>query len=198
MAMADTGGHGVDEYLENNFQLPDVIMALAIAQGVATGADLGDVKGRTMTVDRTKTTLPQAVTALVEEAMSVLCRHEALAPLHSGLLMKLAEYVREDEEGHLRCRWGEGGYCYGGDVNSERPPRWERTSVSKLDLRGTEVREILALDSIERGRKFTELLHRAASVGGLDDRSRADVAAACARACLIGTKVSCGFCGNTF
>ena len=71
-----------------------------------------------MTVDRTKTTLPQAVTALVEEAMSVLCRHERLAPLHAGLLMKLAEYVQEEEEGHLRCRWGEGDYCYGGDVNS--------------------------------------------------------------------------------
>lgn len=43
-------------------------MALAIAQGVASGADL-DVKGKTMTVDRTKTTMPQAVTALVEEAL---------------------------------------------------------------------------------------------------------------------------------
>jgi len=195
VAMADAGGHGVDEYLENNFQLPEEIMALAIAQGVAAGADLGDGRGKTMTVDRTKTTLPQAVTALVEEAMSVLCRHEKLAPLHAGLLMKLAEYVQEEEEGHLRCRWGEGQYCYGGDLNSSIymtgdciPPRWERTSVSKLDLRGTEVHDMLALDSIERGRKFTELLHRAVSVGGLDDRSRADVAAACARACLMGTK----------
>jgi hypothetical protein len=44
-------------------------MALAIAQGVASGADLGDSKGKTMTVDRTKTTMPQAVTALVEEAL---------------------------------------------------------------------------------------------------------------------------------
>ena len=190
VAMADIGGHGVDEYLENNFQLPDVVMALAIAQGVAAGADLGDVKGRTMTVDRTKTTLPQAVTALVDEAMSVLCRHEALAPLHAGLLLKLSEYVGEDEEGHLRCQWGEGEYCYGGDANSGKPPRWERTTVSKLDLRGTEVRDILAQDSIERGRKFTELLHRAISVGGLDDRSCADVAVACARACMVGAKVS--------
>jgi len=193
VAMADAGGHGVDAYLENNFQLPEEIMALAIAQGVAAGADLGDGRGKTMTVDRTKTTLPQAVTALVEEAMSVLCRHEKLAPLHAGLLMKLAEYVQEEEEGHLRCRWGEGQYCYGGDLNSSMtgdciPPRWERTSVSKLDLRGTEVHDMLALDSIERGRKFTELLHRAVSVGGLDDRSRADVAAACARACMMGTK----------
>ena len=72
----------------------------------------------TMTVDRTKTTLPQAVTALVKEARSVLCLHKALMPLHSGLLLKLAGYVREDKEGHRRCRWGEGEYCYGGDVNS--------------------------------------------------------------------------------
>ena len=71
----------------------------------------------TMIANRTKTTLPQAVTALVEEAMSVLCLHEALALLHSGLRVKLTEYVREDEEGHLRCRWGKGEYCYGGDVN---------------------------------------------------------------------------------
>ena len=32
--------------------------------------------------------------------------------------MKLAEYVQEEEEGHLRCRWREGDYYYGGDVNS--------------------------------------------------------------------------------
>jgi hypothetical protein len=69
----------------------------------------------TVTVDRMKTTLPQAVTVLVEEAMS----HEALVPLHSGLLVKLAEYVRENEEGHLCCWWGKGEYCYGGDMNSE-------------------------------------------------------------------------------
>mmetsp|Transcript_17281 Transcript_17281/g.35060 ORF Transcript_17281/g.35060 Transcript_17281/m.35060 type:complete len:1797 (-) Transcript_17281:136-5526(-) len=192
IAMAEAGGHGVDEYLENNFQLPEEIMALAIAQGVAAGADLGDGRGKTMTVDRTKTTLPQAVTALVEEALSVLCRHEKLAALHAGLLLKLADYVQEEEEGHLRCRWGEGEFCYGGDLNSMSgdytPPRWERTSVSKLDLKGKEVSEMLALDSIERGRKFTELLHRAVSVGGLDDRSRSDVAATCARACLVGTK----------
>ena len=194
IAMAEAGGHGVDEYLENNFQLPEEIMALAIAQGVAAGADLGDNKGKTMTVDRSKTTLPQAVTALVEEALSVLCRHEKLASLHAGLLLKLAEYVQELEEGHLRCRWGEGEFCYGGDLNSssgdDAPARWEKTSVSRLTLQGAEVREMLALDSIERGRKFTEILHRAVSVGGLDDRSRADVAAACARACLKGTKTT--------
>ena len=51
------------------------------------------------------------------------------------------------------------------------------------------MRGMLAQDSIERGRKFTELLHRAVSVGGLDNRSRCDVAIECARACLVGTKV---------
>ncbi len=71
----------------------NVIMA-----GVVSGADLGDVKGRTTTVNRMKRDLPQAVTALVKEAMSVLCLQEAPAPLHSGLIAKLAEYVREDEE----------------------------------------------------------------------------------------------------
>jgi len=69
--MADAEGHSIVEYLENNFQLPNMIMALAIAQGVASGADLGDLRGRTMTVNRTKTTLPQALRALVEEAMSI-------------------------------------------------------------------------------------------------------------------------------
>ena len=44
-------------------------MALAIAHGVVTGTDLGEGKGKTITVKRTKTTMPQAVTALVEEAL---------------------------------------------------------------------------------------------------------------------------------
>lgn len=57
-------------------------------------------------------------------------------------------------------------------------------------MHGTEVRDMLVLDSIERGRKFTELLHRAVSVGGLDNNSRCDVAVECARSCLVGTKVS--------
>lgn len=56
-------------------------MALAIAQGVAAGADLGDGKGKTMTVDRTKTTMPQAVTALVEEAL--VCWIDAICLLFS-------------------------------------------------------------------------------------------------------------------
>lgn len=61
--------------------------------------------------------------------------------------------------------------------------------MSRLNLQGAEVRGMLAQDSIERGRKFTELLHRAASVGGLNERSRCDVAVECARSCLVGTKV---------
>ena len=35
VAMADAGGHGVDEYLEKNFQLPEDVMALALAAQAA-------------------------------------------------------------------------------------------------------------------------------------------------------------------
>jgi hypothetical protein len=104
-----------------------MLMALILARGQCCAGHVVQVilstiqrlmaQHDTMTIDRTKMTLPQMVTALVEEAMSVLCLHKTLAPLHSGLLVKLAEYMREDEEGHLRCRWGKGEYCYGGDVN---------------------------------------------------------------------------------
>ena len=86
--------------------------------------------------------LPQAVTAIVKEAMSVLCLQEALAPLHSGLLVKLVEYVSEDKEGHLRCWWGKGEYCYRSDVNCVKTrPQGNR------GLRDP-------LDSIKCGRKF--------------------------------------------
>jgi hypothetical protein len=105
---------GVEEYPENNFQLPDVIMALAIVRRRRRQGQDHDRR-------QDKDLLPWAVMALVEDAMSVLCHHGALVPLHAGLLMKLVWYVREDEEGHLRCRWGEVGYCYGGDVNSAPP-----------------------------------------------------------------------------
>ncbi len=38
-------------------------------------------------------------------------------------------------------------------------PWWEHMSVSKLDLRGTEVREILTLDSIKHGHKVKVYLN---------------------------------------
>ena len=58
--------------LKNNFQLAKEIMALAIVQGISPGANLRDGQGKTMTVD--------CVTALLEEAMGVLCCQEKLAP----------------------------------------------------------------------------------------------------------------------
>jgi hypothetical protein len=115
---------GVDEYLENHFQLPNVIMALTIVRRRQR-------QGQDHDRQQDKDLLPRAVMALVEDAMSVLCRHGASVPLHAGLLMKLVWYVREDKEGHLRCRWGKVGYCYGGDVNSA-PPRWVRTIIISL------------------------------------------------------------------
>lgn len=48
IAMADAGGHGVDDYLENNFQYPETVMTALTKDGEKK-------------VDRTKTTLPEAV-----------------------------------------------------------------------------------------------------------------------------------------
>jgi hypothetical protein len=149
VAMADAGGHGacwqplllssaffcclfshsyffpgVDEYLENNFQLPNMIMALAIVWRRQR-------QGQDHDHQQDKDLLPRVVMALVEDGMSILCRHRALAPLHASLLMKLVWYVREDKEGHLRCRWGKVGYCYGRDVNSA-PPQWVCTIITSL------------------------------------------------------------------
>ena len=69
-------------------------MALAIAQGVLFGTDLRDGQGKIMTVDWTKTTLPQAgchhVGRGVDER-AVLLR-EVGSP-HAVLLIKLAEDI---------------------------------------------------------------------------------------------------------
>ena len=131
VAMAEAGGHGVDGYLENNFQLPEEIMALAFAAGQNPSDGSGGGSGkRSGGVDRTKTTLPAAVFALADEALDILARHPSLAALHAELLLKLAWYKAEVEERHLRCRWGEGEECYGGDVATVGANRWEMTSVS--------------------------------------------------------------------
>lgn len=200
VAMAEAGGHGVDDYLENNFQLPEEIMALAstaAAQGAGDGGQGG--KGRAGAVDRTKTTLPAAVFALADEALGILGRHPKLSPLYAELLLKLAWYTAEVEESHLRCRWGEGEGCYCGDTATGGPRRWETTSVSSIgvnDLIRSAPRSaggyggLIGLDSVGRCQKFTNLLHRAVSVGVLDPRSRADVAATCARMCLMGAKTT--------
>lgn len=200
VAMAEAGGHCVDEYLENNFQLPEEIMNVAAAAALASGGSADARKAAA--VDRTKTTLPAAVFALAEESLGVTCRHPLLAPLHAELLLKLASYTSEVEETHVRCRWGEGEGCYGGGSGDgmsssgddrEEPKRWETTSVASLDLRELEGKsgtDLGVRDSCRRAQKFAGLLHRAASAGGLDGRTRADVAATCARASLKGVKAT--------
>jgi len=193
VAMADAGGHGVDEYLENNFQLPEDLMALALA------AQPGGNEGRNKaTVDKNKTTLPLAVFALTDEALSILSRHECLGGLYAELLLRLAWYAAEVEEGHLRCRWGEGEECYGGDVSEQdgsgpSVKRWQSTSIARLDIDSILVGSrgaLLGQESLERSQKFVTLLHKAVSAGALDPRTRADVAATAARMCLIGVKTT--------
>jgi len=196
VAMADAGGHGVDEYLENNFQLPEDVMALALA-AQAGSADGGSGRNK-VAVDKTKTTLPLAVFALTDEALSILSRHERLGGIYAELLLRLAWYAAEVEEGHLRCRWGEGDECYGGDGGEQASgtdpgtKRWQSTSVARLDLNsilGGSRGALLGEESLERSQKFVALLHRAVSAGALDPRTRADVASTAARLCLIGVKV---------
>jgi hypothetical protein len=190
VAMADAGGHAVDEYLDNNFQLHEEIMTLAAAASmVKTNED--PTRKSLITVDRTKTTLPAAVFALAEEALSILSRHPLLAPLHSELLLKLASYGAELEDGHLRCRWGEGEGCYrGGENDGEQyRRRWELSYVHQIDLDELGLGTRPMLHASARLQKFSEFLHRAVSSGGLDDRTRADVATTCARLCLSGIQV---------
>ena len=175
IAMAEAGGYNVDSYLESNFQLPEEFMALA---------NIPSQESRKQT---NKQTLPAVVFALCEEALYVTNRHRKLAPLQAELLFKLAAYVADLDEGHLRCRWGEGEGCYGGDPAD--PRRWDRTSVSQLafqDLKGKDGEDLIAASTVSRCQKFTDLLHRAVSTGALAPLTRADVAATCTRLCLKG------------
>ena len=58
-AMAEMGGYNVDTYLENNFQMPEEVMALA-------RKNANDDKRQTSNAN--KQTLPEVVFALCEEA----------------------------------------------------------------------------------------------------------------------------------
>jgi len=169
----------VDEYLENNFQLPEEIMAKATEDAHKRQAGGSN-----------KQTLPEVVFALCEEALNILNRNEKLAHLYSELLLKLAAYGAEESECHLRCRWGEGKGCYQGEQGD--PPRWERTSVSKLSFEPLKTKEgnMIVINTHNRVRRVCELLSMAASVGSLDPATRVDVAARSARMCLDGVKVS--------
>lgn len=179
IAMAEAGGYNVDEYLENNFQLPDEIMALTVAT-------IQDVKK----ASANKQTLPKIVFTLCEEALNILNRHPSVACFHAELLLKLILYCAEGEERHMMCRWGEGDGCYGSDNSGAR--RWEKHSVHKMafaNLKTKEGEDIIVLNTQQRLRKWSELMHRAASTGALHPVTRIDVASRCARLCLKGIKV---------
>ena len=185
IAMAEGGGYNVDEYLENNFQMPEEIMALARKE---------DDKRPTSTGTTNKQTLPEVVFALCEEALDIVNRSEMLACFYAELLLELALYSSESAEGHLRCRWGEGPGSFAGDQGNT--PRWELTSVSKLkfgELKTKDDRDMVEINTFNRVKKFCELLHEAVSIGNLDPASRVDVAARSARFCLEGVQVSFGF-----
>ena len=175
IAMAETGGYNVDSYLENNFQLPDDIMQLA--------HNPFSEKNK-----QPKQTLPAVVYALCEEALHITNRHSKLAPFQAELLLKLSYYAAHVEESHLRCRWGEGQGCYGGDPGE--PRRWDKTTVAQLtfpiDLRTKDGEDLIGRNSFTRVQRWSEMLHRAVSCGGLDPVTRADVAANCARMALTG------------
>lgn len=176
IAMAEAGGYNVDEYLENNFQLPDEIMSLAISS-------IQDVKK----TNANKQTLPKIVFTLCEEALTVMTKNPAVACFHAELLLKLVWYCAEGEERHMMCRWGEGDGCYGGDQSG--PRRWEAHSVHKTafgNLKTRDGEKIIVKSTQQRLRKWCELMHRATSTGALDSASRVDVGSRCARLAIRG------------
>ena len=178
IAMAECGGYNVDEYLANNFSLPEDIMT-------ATG-------NTDMTGSSAKQTLPEVVFALCEEAQDILNRHHSLASFLSGLLLQLALYTAESAESHLRCRWGEGP---GGFPGGEDPPfRWENPTASLGDdtsnLKTKDDRDMIAINFTNRTKTICELLQKAVSVADLDEASRLDVASRSVRLFLEGIPVS--------
>jgi len=174
IAMAEAGGYNVDEYLENNFSLPDDILT-------ATGsADPNSATG--------KQTLPEVVFALCEEASDILNRHARLAPFHAGLLLQLALYTAESAESHLRCRWGEGPGSFSGGESA--PFRWEKgaaaTANSNANLKTKDGKDMVDINVINRTKTICELLQRAVSAPDLDHATRLDIATRSARLCLEG------------
>jgi hypothetical protein len=179
IAMAEVGGFNVDEYMENSFQLPDEFMACAV------------VSANDKTTKNPKQILPRVVAALCDEALNITSRHPRLACFRAELLVKLAWYTAEVEDTHIRCKWGMGDGCYGGDPSDSR--RWEKASATQLnflELKNRDGEDIIALDTLQRLQKWTDFMHRAVSTGDLDPVTRADVALRCASMCLQGLRVS--------
>jgi hypothetical protein len=177
IAMAEAGGFNVDEYLDSSFQLPPEIMACA----VVTGADKGN----------TKQNMPNIVYALCEDALDITRRHPKLACFHADLLLKLAWYSAEVEDVHLKCHWGLGEGCYGGESTDDKR-RWEMASSAQLnflELKTKDGEDVIARSTFKRCRKWTETMHQAVSTGALDPVTRADVALRCASLSLKGLRV---------
>jgi hypothetical protein len=178
IAMSDVGGFNVDEYLESSFQLPEEIMACAVVPAAEKSNN--------------KQNMPHIVFALCDDALDVTSRHPKLACFHAELLLKLAWYAAELEDTHLRCQWGLGQGCYGGEASSDKR-RWEMASATQLnflELKNKDGEDVIMHSTTKRCRKWTDFMHRAVSTGALDPITRADVALRCASVCLKGLRVS--------
>lgn len=199
VAMSDTGGHGVDKYLDNNFQYPDEVMLAALTL-LGFGSE-GKDGGANTKIDKTKTTMARAVYALLEETHDIYSRNVKLVSINAELLLKTAWYIGELEGLHVRCRWGYGLSSIGQEVDnydmenslgvSEK--RWELTEVSQIDLLSLHQKRTidatLCNTAVSQCQKFAEVLHEACAIGDLDAFSRAAVATRCARLCLKGVRV---------
>ena len=181
IAMAEAGGFNVDQYLEDSFQLPDDFMACAVTT-------VADTKSKSLV----KQTLPGVVSTLCHEALNIYSRHPKLASFKTELLLKLAWYTAEVEDAHMRCRWGLGDGCYGGDP-SDGQRRWEMstsTQLNFLELKNKKGEDVVAQNSFKRLQNFTDYMHRAVSTDGLTAPSCADAALRCAALSLAGMRVS--------
>lgn len=192
VAMAECGGFEVDNYLEASFQLPDDLMACAVLPAQAVN----------------KQNMPSVIAALCEDALDITSRHPKLACFHAELLLKLSWYVAEVEDVHLRCQWGLGEGCYGGeeadrsssalgggggadDINSGKR-RWEMASATQLnflDWKNKDGEDVINHNTLKRCQKWTEYMHAAVSTGALDAVTRGDVALRCVSLCLRGLRV---------
>lgn len=177
IAMAEAGGFNVDSYLENSFQLPESMMACAVVPSAEKSS---------------KQDMSSVVAALCDDALNVLSRHPRLACFRAELLLKLAWYGAEVEDTHVRCQWGLGEGCFGGDSSGDKK-RWEMSSSTQfnfLELKNKLGEDVIAKSTFTRSKKFTEYLHQAVSAGALDPATRADVALRAASMCLRGLRVS--------
>jgi hypothetical protein len=181
IAMAEAGGYNIDEYLENNFQLPDEFMLVAVK----------NTKEEKRQAAAPKQTMPDIINALCDEALNIVNgRHPLLAAYQADLLLKLAWYTCDSSELHLRCRWGEGDGCYSGEQGDV--PRWERTSIDKLqfdDFKQQKEEHPVSMQTLQRVKKVLELLHQAVTLSGLHSATRTDVAIQSVSLCLQGVKV---------